>query len=144
MEIRAEVRSIEAGEARLACESPQGCGLCGEGGGCGTRLFGSGARRWLRLPSGLPGVASLAPGDRVMLSVADGELVQAAALAYLLPVAGLLGGAVLARFAGAVEAMALVLATCGALLGVWLGRRLGARRSWTILPGPIRPASQDD
>ena len=140
MEIRAEVRGVEAGHARLACESSPGCGLCGEAGGCGTRLFGSSATRALHLPRDVPGAADLTPGDRIILSVTDGALVRAAALAYLLPVAGLLGGAVLARFAGAAESMAPVLATAGALLGVWLGRRLGARRSWTVLPGPIGPA----
>jgi positive regulator of sigma E activity len=71
----------------------------------------------------------LAPGDGVVVEVAEGELLRAAALAYVPPLAGLLAGAVLATtvLPGA-ELAALLLAVAGLTAGwglsrAWLRRR---------------------
>ena len=63
----------------------------------------------------------------VVVSVADRAIVRVAALAYLLPVAGLLAGAGLAALAGVGDGTVFLAATVGALAGIGLGRRAGSR-----------------
>lgn len=72
-----------------------------------------------------PGGRALSPGDGVILEVEDGELLRAAALAYLPPLAGLLG-VPLAVAALAPGNEPAVLA--GAVLGLAAG--WGAARAW--------------
>lgn len=129
MKAVARVRNVRGGRAILSCEDPPAaCSACGGGRGC--------ALRWLSSTDGVLEVAlptagdrPLAPGDGVVLEVAEGELLRAAALAYLPPLAGLLAGAVLARtvLPGA-EMAALALSVAGlaagwALSRAWLRRR---------------------
>jgi sigma-E factor negative regulatory protein RseC len=128
MEVRARVREVEGGLARLVCDPEGQCGLCGSGARCGAAMRGSAGGAPLSVPCDLHAAArALAAGDRVVLSVADGVIVRAAAFHYLLPVAGLLGGAGLSRAFGMGDGPAFLVALLGALAGVACGRRAAAR-----------------
>lgn len=71
----------------------------------------------------------LVPGAAVDLEVDDGELLRAALLAYLPPLAGLLGGPALATYlAAAGEAAAVAAATAGLAAG-WAASRAWLRRA---------------
>lgn len=143
MEIRTRVREIRGERASLECEDSAHCGLCGDGRGCGLRLIGGSARASLEVPRSTAGGAPLATGDLVLVSVADGAIVRAAATTYLLPVAGLLAGAGLARWLGAAGVPELVAALAGALAGVWQGRRSATHRFRVIPSALVAPDAGD-
>jgi sigma-E factor negative regulatory protein RseC len=127
MEVRTRVRELSGDRAWLASEGPGHCGLCGGGGGCGLRLFGASRRTGLEVPH-RTACRPLAEGELVLVSVAEGAIVRAAAATYLVPLAGLLAAAALARWAGAPETVAFVAAIGGTAGAVWYGRRTHAGR----------------
>ena len=128
MEAAARVVSVDAHRARVACEERAACGACGTSGRCALRWFAAGRPASVEIPVSAGGSEPLRPGDAVVLSIADGELFRAAALVYLVPLAGLLAGALGARgLAGAGEGVALGAGLLGAALG-WLVARGLARR----------------
>jgi len=126
MQTRARVHEVEAGRVRLECESPaEACSACAGRGRC--------ALRWLAQPgnpmldvshTGLEG-KPLLPGDGVIIEVEDGELLRAAALAYVPPLAGLLAGP---AAAAALMPGSELAALAGAVLGLAAG--WGAARAW--------------
>lgn len=130
MQARARVLEIQAGRARLECESvAQACSGCAGRRGCALRwLAGPGDSRLEVAHPALHG-PPMRPGDHVIIEVDDGELLRAAALAYVPPLVGLLAGPVAAAtLAPGSELVALA----GALLGLaagWGAARLWLRRS---------------
>lgn len=128
MDARARVLRIHDGRATLACDEATGCGACGSARGCGLRGFGSHGRRRLDVPAQRDGSAPLEAGESVALSVADGDLLRIAARLYLPPLAGLLGGPVLAHYAVGQggDGMAAAGAVCGLAAG-WLVARAWAK-----------------
>jgi len=142
MRATARVHDVREGRAWLACETAAvACAACAGGRGCALRWLGrAGGGTTLEVPArGVDG-RRLAPGDGVILEVSDGELLRSAALAYLPPLAGLLGGplaAILLDFRS--EPVAVLAAALGLALG-W-----GASRSWLRHSPPryeIRAAEQ--
>ncbi|HSD55360.1 MAG TPA: SoxR reducing system RseC family protein [Burkholderiales bacterium] len=135
MEVRTRVRELRGDHAWLASEESGRCGLCGGGRGCGLWRFAATRRGGLEVPR-RAGCASLAPGQLVLVSVAEGAIIRAAAATLLLPLAGLLGAAALARWMGAGEALGFVAAVGGALGAVWYGRRTHAGRLRAVAAVP--------
>ncbi len=127
MEATARVVSVVGQRARVTCEERSACSACGSGGRCALRWFASSSRASLEIPARADGRVPLHPGDTVVLSIGDGELLRAAALAYLPPLLGLLTGALAARLAGAGEAAALGAGLAGATAGWLLSRGLARR-----------------
>lgn len=114
--VRAVVRAFDAGDVLLEVEQG-GCGRCHEKGGCGgqnlTQMFCSGPKAYrLRDPGGL------SVGDRVKVAIAAGAVRRSANLAYGLPLAGLIGGAVVGMQVAA-DAGAMAGGAAGVLLA-WL------------------------
>lgn len=74
---------------------PSGCGSCG-GQGCSSRRI---AELFQRKPRLFPVDCdlALAPGDRVIVGIADGSVLAGAIRAYGLPLACMLGGALLGQ-----------------------------------------------
>ena len=107
--------------ALIAVESVPACRRCMEGRGCGAGLlYASGATEVaIPAPSGLV----LVPGDIVELRMPAAALLEAALLAYGLPLAGLLLAATGAALTGAGELVTVVVAGAGALAGVLAARR---------------------
>jgi sigma-E factor negative regulatory protein RseC len=127
MEVRTRVLEVSGDRARLASEEIGHCDLCGGTRGCGLRLFGARRRAAMEVHD-CAGAAPLSPGQLVLVSVAEGTIVRAAAASYLLPLAGLLGAAALARWFGAGETLGFIAALGGAAGAVWYGRRRHAER----------------
>lgn len=98
------------------------CPRCAAGRGCGAGLLGP--RPPTELPvKAAPGVA-LKPGDSVRLELVPARLLRAAWLAYGLPLAGLVGGALLAAYlVPGAEPMAVLASAGGLVTGALLGRR---------------------
>ena len=108
------------------------CGNCAQGKGCGTAVLSDlfGGRRPVQLS--LEALPEVAVGDRVVVAIDENSLQVLALWLYLLPLFGLLGGAVVGNLLGDVltpalgEPMSIVCGAVGlalALLGV---RRYGA------------------
>jgi len=142
MKATARVRDVREGRAWLACETTAvACAACAGGRGCALRWLGrAGGGTKLEVPArGIDG-RRLAPGDGVTLEVSDGELLRLAALAYLPPLAGLLGGPLAAML---LDLRSEPVAVVGAAFGLALG--WGASRSWLRRSPPryqIRAAEQ--
>ncbi len=87
MQAEGVVVRCEGARALVQVRRSGGCGRCDEPGGCG----GSGAASCSEyLVSNPVGASS---GQRVLIEVPEGSALRAAALAYGLPLAGVIGGA---------------------------------------------------
>jgi len=130
MKTAARVLEVTGDRARLACEAAgSSCRACAGGGGCALqRLAGLGGAA-LEVPRrGRDGVW-LEPGALVTVEIGDGELLAAAARAYLPPLAGVLAFPLLTRAAwGAGDGAALLAALAGLLLG-WAAARAWLRHA---------------
>lgn len=125
MKAVARVRDVQGDRAVLSCDTATaGCSSCG-GRGCALRWLAPRSGR-LEVPAQSPGVPGLEPGDGVCIEVSEGELLRAAALAYLVPLGGLLAGALAARAAfPGIEPAALAMAGVGLAAGwAWSRARL--------------------
>ncbi|SDH52812.1 SoxR reducing system RseC family protein [Propionivibrio dicarboxylicus] len=108
------------GDRVLVRVEQKGCGRCHEEGGCGGNNLGnllckSPESFWLKNPGGL------AVGDTVTVAIAEGALYKTVTRAYLIPLLGLLVGAIIGMFLYE-ESGAIV----GAVLGLfvsWFGTR---------------------
>jgi sigma-E factor negative regulatory protein RseC len=94
IEAHALVREVEGDRVFVEVQRRTACGGCESKGSCGTSVvaawFGRRVSRlWVR--SALP----LRAGEAVVIGLDEAVLVRASLLVYLLPVAALLGGAVL-------------------------------------------------
>ena len=142
MEIRTRVKEVHGEWARLVCEQTGQCELCGSGRGCGLSLMRAAGERYLTVPCRPDRTRTLIAGDPVLVSVANGAIVRAAALIYLLPVAGLLAGAATAQALGMGDGISFLGALVGALAGVGYGRRTGVRR-FRVIPVPRDAGNAD-
>lgn len=125
----ATVVSVSEGEVWVRCDAQQACPRCAEGRGCGGGLLGGLLRDRLRHVRAVGDAAGLAIGDRVVIGLAETTLLKAALAMYLLPLAGVVIGALLARYlVGAGEAGTIVGAVAGFATALLLVRRYGARR----------------
>lgn len=133
MQASARVERAEKGRVWLkVSDAGQGCGRCDEPGGCRamriTDAFGLPSREF-SLPTDLP----LAPGDQVLIEIADGAPLRAALASYglaaVLVVLGAMLGKLLAPAAGA-DAWAALGAAAGLGLAVLTHRVLARSRNW--------------
>ena len=129
MKTVARVHDVGQGRLRLVCDSPaSGCSGCAGGRGCAVRWLARPGGPTLDLAEPGPGADRFLPGEAVVVEVDDGELLRAAMLAYLPPLAGLMAGpAVVAVLGYGSELTAMAAALAGLLLGwgvsrFWLGR----------------------
>jgi sigma-E factor negative regulatory protein RseC len=128
IEEQARVAETGDGYAWVEIQRRSACGSCQVNTHCGTAAlakFWSGRSVRTRALSKLP----LQPGDEVIVGLADGVLLRGALLAYLLPLALLLAGALLgkAAFAGAGEELVILSGALGLGLG-FLAVRVMSRR----------------
>jgi sigma-E factor negative regulatory protein RseC len=91
VQARARVQDVRAGRALLACDvAADTCGACAARRGCALRWLAGTGKSILDVAETSQDGPALRPGDGVIVEVDDGELLRAAALAYVPPVAGLL------------------------------------------------------
>lgn len=128
------VVSTGAGGTWVETLARAGCGRCDQPGGCGqnsiTRLFASRNRR-VRVATEIP----LASGDRVLIGIPDGQLLRASLVVYLLPLLGLVAGAVAGHFGSngseGVSILGAALGMGGGFLAAHFAARvLNGRESW--------------
>lgn len=122
--VRAIVRACEGEEAVVEVEQG-GCGRCHEKGGCGgqhlTQMFCSGPRTYRVLnPDGLT------VGTAVTVVISAGAVRRSANLAYALPLAVLIAGALAGAQLGGDPGAMLGAAT--GLFGAWAFARLKVRQ----------------
>jgi len=86
------VVSVRGGLAEIEAERRRACGGCAAGTACSTSLI---ARYLGRRPVLLRARNSIgaAPGDRVVIGLPEGVLLEASFLAYLVPLLTMIGGA---------------------------------------------------
>jgi len=130
MRTTARVRDVRDGRAWLACEAAAStCHACSGGRGCALRWLARADGAVLEVPAEAADGRRLATGDGILLEVSDGELLRAAMLAYLPPLAGLLlgaGGATV--LAPGMQATAMLASLAGLVAG-WAVSRAWLRRS---------------
>lgn len=124
----ATVISIADGRARVQMSDRSGCPRCAAGKGCGAGLFGS-TREPVALTVAVAEGLHIAAGDRVTLSLAPADLVQAALFVYGAPLGGMLLGAATAWLLmdPLTDALALGFSAFGLLAGGMIGRILARR-----------------
>ena len=137
---QAIVRRVEGAQAELELQRDSSCGGCEVRDACGIGALGRllGQRRKSLV---IDTERRLRPGDRVVLALPERALVRLSLLVYGLPVAGLLGGALLpaALWPGAADAVAVI----GGVAGFCIGAKLAARRSARLPRGAVMPKIVD-
>ncbi len=127
--VAAIIRAADTLEADIAVPPGLACARCRDGRGCGAGLLGSSTGDRVirvRVPAGM----QLAAGDPVTLHMHGPALLAAAGIAYGLPLAGLLLGALLGHLFIAGELAASLTALAGLIVGAWFARRRAARFCW--------------
>ena len=120
LEQTAEVIRTASDGVWVQAVEPSGCGTCG-GQGCSSRriaeLFQRKPRNFL-----VDCDLALAPGDRVVVGIADGSVLKSALRAYGLPLALMLAGALLAQVVLPGDGAALAGMLVGGLAGGLVAR----------------------
>lgn len=91
------VVSVQGDMAEVAGQPRTSCGGCAVNGACGTSLLTRyfGPKRFLLQAHNPIGAK---PGERVIIGLPESALLEASVLAYLVPLAALIGGAVASAF----------------------------------------------
>ena len=122
------VVALEEGAVWVETLRKSTCSSCSANAGCGQGLMdklGVGRQRgFVRVLSDL----QLALDDVVVIGIREDVLLRTAVLVYLLPLLGLLAGALLASSLGLTEGL-IILASMFSLLLVWLAVRWHCRRT---------------
>lgn len=121
----ARIIAVENGNAWLEPESPPACGGCAAKAGCGTTYFKSGKSRRFALPDDF----GARPGELVVVGMRQSSLTRATMIAYLLPVAALMGTAIAASLLGASDGGTAAAAAMGLAAGIALARMAASRLS---------------
>lgn len=134
----AQVMEIDADRVLVRTEPQSGCHSCSAQGGCGTsligRLFPERPRHRIALAlQDFPQRPRV--GDHVLLGIAENQLQQTGLLLYALPLAGLIGGAVLGSamheagwLALAADPSSMLFGGVGFVLALGLARRAASAR----------------
>lgn len=116
--------AVEDGYAWIQTARQSACSHCQAGTSCGTsvlsRWFGRRQPR-IRVPNAL----DLAVGQRAVIGIDDQVLVKASLIAYLMPLLGMIGFALLAVQWGLAEGAVALMSLGGLAAGLWLMARLG-------------------
>ncbi len=110
----ATVIKTEGEMMSVEIQQQSSCGACSVKSGCGTNLIASlfGKRRAML---SLPNTIHARPGDRVVLGIRENDLVSGSIRLYLLPLAGLLLGALAGHLLAGTELFSIA----GGLLGMF-------------------------
>jgi len=137
---KAIVLRMEGATAVVKVAGDGGCGRCAETGGCGSDVFGKffgGRCGSYRVETKQP----LTPGTEIEVAVEARAPLLAAALAYGVPLLGLLagagGGALYSGDAGSVLGAVIGLIGCSALSAWLVRRRLAGGLAVRVADAPI-------
>ena len=128
LEETATVVALAGAYVQVEIERGSACGACSARSGCGTSLL---ARLLSRRRPQLRALNPIgaAPGDKIVIGMPEQGLVGASFAAYLVPLVGLLAGAVAGKRLGGSELAAILGATLGLAAGfAWVARFAGRHR----------------
>ncbi|MFP5417993.1 MAG: SoxR reducing system RseC family protein [Gammaproteobacteria bacterium] len=139
LEQAAEVTRAAPEGAWVQAVEPSGCGTCG-GQGCSTRRL---AEMFQRTPRHflVDSDFALAPGDRVVVGIADGSVLGSALRAYGLPLGMMLAGALSAQAIQPGDGPAVAGLLIGGAVG-WMLARGGRMPRPRVLRREIVPVMQ--
>lgn len=130
MKAVARVLEVDGERARLECDAASAsCASCASRGGCALRRLAGRRDSRLEVPALAADGALLVPGARVTVEIDDGELLGAAARAYLPPLAGVLAGPLLVRSTAVGDELLVLLAALAGVLIGWAAARAWLRRT---------------
>lgn len=121
----ARIVAVEDGHAWLEPESPPACGGCAARAGCGTTYFKSRKSRRFALADDFDARI----GELVVVGMRQSSLTRATMVAYMLPVAALMGSAITASLLGASDGGTAAAAVMGLVGGIALARVAATRLS---------------
>lgn len=133
---RGKVSRLEGGIAWVECQSRSGCERCARGQGCGGGVLGALLGDRLHRVQALAGDHELQVGDQVELGIAEASLLSGAFLVYLLPLAGLLAGALGMGYLVGFDkdTLTVMSGAAGLVAGSLLSRRLHVREQKRFQP----------
>ena len=137
-EAQGTVVALGRGRATVRVQSGVACPRCAAGRGCGAMYQFAERNRLVEVP--VPSASSLSIGQRVTLSLEPARLLQAAWLAYGIPLLAVLGATLAAASllpAPVSDAAALAAATTGLAAACWWSRR---RMRSAACPGRFAPS----
>lgn len=137
--VRATVSAVEGVTITALANISVGCERCDRGEGCGGGLFGTRRDAHVTLTR-ITGKPLPVVGESIELIMSDRSVLLSAAVAYGLPLTGLLVAVLLGALAGSPsDLITMLLAIFGLLGGGIIGRvlsyrcQLGARLQWRAL-----------
>lgn len=143
----ARVIEIRPDAVRVCTRAATHCTRCAQGKGCGGGLIGALiARGDTSMLAAHTNPANTQVGDQVTVQLPERALLEAAALAYLLPLCTMLLALALAVWSGVTsDALSAAVALSGLLLGAYLARQIVRRariERWlpTAVPMPLSTA----
>lgn len=141
---RGRICQLEDGRAWIECQSRGGCERCARGQGCGGGVLGALLGDRLHRVRACAAGHELRLGDQVEIGIRESALVLGALAVYGLPLAGLLGGALVAGLLAGFASDGLTLAggLAGLVVAVGLSRRLHRRGAGRFEPAITRNLGQ--
>jgi len=140
IEQHARVIRVEGDEVWIRTEAQSGCHSCGARSGCGSALIARffPQRVTQKLPLAMGGaVATPAPGDQLVLGIDEAYLQRISLFLYLLPLLGLMCGAIAGQMIFQTELASIVAGLSGLCLALYLVKQ-GAGRLTGLYSGGVR------
>ncbi|MDR3394047.1 MAG: SoxR reducing system RseC family protein [Parasulfuritortus sp.] len=135
IETKTRIVSVANGTAWVRPTEDSGCGGCGSRSSCAVSGLAKYFSRHQKLVP-VPCNAAARPGDDLMVSVSEGELLKAGLLAYLLPALLGVAGAATGAANGLGDVGAVVGMASGVALGLLIARLLSRRSRLRTGPNP--------
>jgi sigma-E factor negative regulatory protein RseC len=124
------VLEVQGEWAWVACRRQVECARCAEGRGCGGGVLGRLLGDRLHKVRAATGSMDVAPGDQVLIGLAEDAVMRAAAAVYLVPLLlALAGGGAAVALSGGGDLPAIVGAIAGLLVGFRWARGYGRRNA---------------
>jgi sigma-E factor negative regulatory protein RseC len=144
IETRARVISISSGKVWVEASTEQGCAACHSQSTCGLSGLGKYLNRG-RAPVPVNCNLAVQPGDSLVMSLAESDLLRAGLLAYLLPTVLSVLGAIAATLSGLGDAAAAAAMLAGFAAGLGIARLSSrAPRFQLSRPASSEPPIQGD
>jgi sigma-E factor negative regulatory protein RseC len=143
IETSARVVSVSNGKAWIEASSQQGCAACQSQSSCGVSGLGKFFSR-NKPPVAVACDLAVQPGDSLVLSLAESDLLRAGLLAYLLPTVLSVLGAVAASLSGLGDAAAVAAMAAGFAAGLAVARVFSRAPRFHISRSHISRAAPSD
>ena len=143
----ATITDIDDDRVVLRTRRQPSCSGCSLKAGCGQYLLGKDDDQLILARGDSACLArdhGLKTGDRVKLTVAPGQLLALACWFYVLPLATLIAGTLVAQLSGAADGAVMASAGAGLFAGLWFSRRFLAVAGKRFKLDPERQGANGD